>query len=337
MKIAVDAMGGDNAPQVIVEGIERARDEWADLDFVLYGNEEKIKKFLKNSDRISIVHTDEEILGTDEPVKAIRSKKNSSMVLAAKSVKSKEADAMLSLGNTGALLAAGIFIVGRIKQVERPALMPTLPVTNSALGVNVLDVGANAEAKPAYLQQWAVMGSIYARDVKQIKEPRIGLLNNGTEEDKGDTLHKEAFNLLSNTEGINFIGNVESNNILNGVADVIVTDGFTGNAALKATEGTATTLLKEMKHALLNNGFFTKIGAAIVAPSLKGLRDMFDTSHAGGAVLLGLKSPVVKAHGAADSKTVFYTVKQIYDMLLNDTINKANTYFEQMNKKEEDK
>ncbi len=156
------------------------------------------------------------------------------------------------------------------------------------------------------------------------------MLNNGTEYDKGDSLHKEAYQLLKDTEGINFIGNVESNNILAGVADVIVTDGFTGNAALKATEGTATILLSELKDALLNNGIFTKMGAAIVSPSLKGLKKMFDTSQAGGAVLLGLKSPVIKAHGAADAKTVFYTVKQINDMLQNDTINKANKYFEKM-------
>ncbi|AYE38504.1 phosphate acyltransferase PlsX [Companilactobacillus zhachilii] len=330
MKIAVDAMGGDNAPQVIVEGIERARDEWKDLEFVLYGKESAIKEYLKNDERISIVHTDEEILGTDEPVKAIRSKKNASMVLAAKSVKDGENDALFSLGNTGALLAAGIFIVGRIKQVSRPALMPTLPAVNSPKGVNMLDVGANAEAKASYLQQWAIMGSIYARDVKKIDNPRVALLNNGTEYDKGDTMHKEAYQLLKDTEGINFIGNIESGSILAGDADVIVTDGFTGNAALKATEGTATILLSQLKDALLNNGIFTKMGAAIVAPSLKGMRKMFDTSQAGGAVLLGLKSPVVKAHGAADSKTVYYTVKQIYDMLTNDTINKANKYFEKM-------
>lgn len=330
MKIAVDAMGGDNAPQVIVEGIERARDEWSDLEFVLYGKESEIKKYLKDDKNITIVHTDEEILGTDEPVKAIRSKKNASMVLAAKSVKDGENDALFSLGNTGALLAAGIFVVGRIKQVSRPALMPTLPATNSDKGVNILDVGANAEAKPAYLQQWAIMGSIYAHDVKKIDQPRVALLNNGTEYDKGDTLHKETYKLLKETEGINFIGNIESNNILAGAADVIVTDGFTGNAALKATEGTATILLHQLKDALLNNGIFTKMGAAIVAPSLKGLRKMFDTSQAGGAVLLGLKSPVIKAHGAADAKTVYYTVKQIKDMLSNDTINKANKYFKKM-------
>lgn len=331
MKIAVDAMGGDNAPKVIVEGIEKARDEWKDLEFVLYGKESEIKKYLQNDERIKIVHTDEEILGTDEPVRAIRTKKNASMVLAAKSVKDGENDALFSLGNTGALLASGIFIVGRIKQVSRPALMPTLPVTNSTNGVNMLDVGANAEAKASYLQQWAIMGSIYAHDVKKIDQPRIALLNNGTEYDKGDTLHKEAYQLLKETEGINFIGNVESGDILAGVADVIVTDGFTGNAALKATEGTATILLKQLKDALLNNGIFTKMGAAIVSPSLKGMRKMFDTSQAGGAVLLGLKSPVIKAHGAADSKTVYYTVKQIYDMLTNDTINKANKYFEKIN------
>src|SRR5699024_3100569 len=175
MKIAVDAMGGDNAPKVIVEGIEQARDEWKDLEFVLYGKESEIKKYLQNDERIKIVHTDEEILGTDEPVRAIRTKKNASMVLAAKSVKDGENDALFSLGNTGALLASGIFIVGRIKQVSRPALMPTLPVTNSTNGVNMLDVGANAEAKASYLQQWAIMGSIYAHDVKKIDQPRIAL------------------------------------------------------------------------------------------------------------------------------------------------------------------
>ncbi|MFC6175787.1 phosphate acyltransferase PlsX [Companilactobacillus huachuanensis] len=333
MKIAVDAMGGDNAPQVVVEGIERARDEWKDLEFVLYGKESAIKEYLKNDERITIVHTDTEILGTDEPVKAIRSKKDASMVLAAQSVKDGENDALFSLGNTGALLAAGIFIVGRIKQVARPALMPTLPATNSPKGVNMLDVGANAEAKASYLQQWAVMGSIYAHDVKKIDKPRVALLNNGTEYDKGDSMHKEAYQLLKNTEGINFIGNIESGDILAGKADVIVTDGFTGNAALKATEGTAKILLGQLKDALLNNGIFTKMGAAIVSPSLKGMKEMFDTSQAGGAVLLGLKSPVVKAHGAADNRAVYYTVKQIYDMLSNDTINKANKYFEKMSEK----
>ena len=333
MKIAVDAMGGDNAPQVVVEGTERARDEWKDLEFVLYGKESAIKKYLKNDERITIVHTDEEILGTDEPVKAIRSKKDASMVLAAKSVKDGENDALFSLGNTGALLAAGIFIVGRIKQVARPALMPTLPATNSPKGVNMLDVGANAEAKASYLQQWAVMGSIYAHDVKKIDKPRVALLNNGTEYDKGDSMHKEAYQLLKDTAGIHFIGNIESGDILAGKADVIVTDGFTGNAALKATEGTAKILLGQLKDALLNNGIFTKMGAAIVSPSLKGMKQMFDTSQAGGAVLLGLKSPVVKAHGAADNRAVYYTVKQIYDMLSNDTINKANKYFEKMSEK----
>ncbi|WP_129045089.1 phosphate acyltransferase PlsX [Companilactobacillus metriopterae] len=335
MKIAVDAMGGDNSPEVVVQGIEQARNEWKDLEFILYGDESKIKAVLTDSERITIVHTDEEILGTDEPVKAIRSKKQSSMVLAATAVKNGDAQAVLSLGNTGALLASGIFIVGRIKQVDRPALMPTLPVINSSNGVNILDVGANAESKASFLQQWAIMGSIYARDVKKIENPRVALLNNGEEYDKGDTLHKDAYQLLKNTEGINFIGNVESGDILAGVADVIVTDGFTGNAALKATEGTSTILLKQLKQALTTNGIFTKLGAAIVSPALNDLKKIFDTSQAGGAVLLGLKSPVIKAHGSADAKTVYYTVKQIREMIINDTISKANKYFEQINKEKD--
>lgn len=328
MRIAVDAMGGDNAPKVIIDGVERARDTYDDLEFVLYGKEAEIKKYLKNDNNIKIVHTDEEILGTDEPVKAVRSKKNSSMVLAAKSVKDGENDALFSLGNTGALLASGIFVVGRIKKIERPALMTTLPVTNSKNGVLYLDAGANASAKASYLQQWALMSVFYAKNIKGIKNPRVALLNNGEEFDKGDDLHKETYQKLSEINEINFIGNVESNQILDGVADIIVTDGFTGNAALKAIEGTTKNIMSLLKHAMLDNGLITKMGAAIVSPSLKDLKEMFDTSKAGGAVLLGLKAPVVKAHGAADERAVFYAMKQIRDMIDKKIVDQVIEYYQ---------
>ncbi|MGR3741665.1 phosphate acyltransferase PlsX [Companilactobacillus sp. DQM5] len=327
MKIAVDAMGGDNAPKVVIEGVENARDKYDDLTFTLYGKTEEIKKYLKNEKNIQIVQSDEEILGTDEPVKAIRKKKNSSMVMAAKSVKDGENDALFSLGNTGALLAAGIFVIGRIKKIERPALMTTLPVANSNNGVLYLDAGANAEAKVNYLEQWALMSIFYAKEIKKIKNPRVALLNNGEEFDKGDDLHKETYQRLSELSDINFIGNIESDKILTGMADIIVTDGFTGNAALKATEGTSKIIMSLLKHSLLENGLITKLGAAIISPSLKGMKEMFDTSKSGGAVLIGLKAPVVKAHGAADSRAVFYTIEQIREMLNKKIINKVNEYY----------
>lgn len=327
MKIAVDAMGGDHAPQVVIEGVENARNEFTDLEFTLYGKTDEINKYLKDSKNITIVQADEEILGTDEPVKAIRSKKNSSMVMAAKSVKDGENDAMFSLGNTGALMAAGIFVVGRIKKVERPALMTTLPVANENDGVLYLDAGANASAKTNYLEQWAAMSVFYAKEIKGIKNPKVALLNNGEEFDKGDDLHKEAYQRLTEMDDINFIGNIESDKILSGDADIIVTDGFTGNAALKSLEGTSKLIMSQLKKALTENGLFTKLGAAIVSPSLNGLREMFDTSKSGGAVLIGLKAPVVKAHGGADARAVYYTIGQIRDMVNKKIIEQVNDYY----------
>ncbi|MDO1605537.1 phosphate acyltransferase PlsX [Lactobacillus sp. YT155] len=328
MKIAVDAMGGDNAPQVVIEGVERARDEYSDLEFVLYGKIDEIKKCLQNDKNITLVQADEEILGTDEPVKAVRKKKNSSMVMAAQSVKDGENDAMFSLGNTGALLASGIFVVGRIKKVERPALMTTLPVTNSDKGVLYLDAGANAEAKVSYMEQWALMSNFYAKEIKGIKNPRIALLNNGEEFDKGDDLHKETYQRLSELKEINFIGNIESDKLLTGMADIVVTDGFTGNAALKALEGTTKTILSLLKHSLTESGIVTKLGAAIVSPALNSMKGTFDVSKSGGAVLLGLKAPVVKAHGSADKRAVYYTIGQIRDMVNKKIIDQVIDYYQ---------
>lgn len=327
MKIAVDAMGGDDAPKVIVEGVERARDEQADLEFILYGDEKQIKPLLKDDTHIAIVHTDERIEQDEHPVKAVRQKKNASLVLAAHAVKDGEADALFSAGSTGALLAAGLFIVGRIKGIDRPGLMPTLPAASNDHGFVMLDVGANADNRAGQLQQYAVMGNFYARDVRQIQNPRVGLLNNGTEATKGDELHQEAHRLLAETEGLNFIGNIESSGLLDGVADVVVTDGFTGNAALKAIEGTSHTLLHEIKHTIMNSGVRGLLGGALLKKGITSITDKFDASRYGGAVLLGLKAPVIKAHGAADARTVYYTVLQIRTMLEQKTVTKFIDYF----------
>ena len=321
-KIAVDAMGGDHAPQALVEGVNQAIQEFKDIEVILYGDKAKIKQYLTATERVSIVHTDEKINSDDEPTRAIRRKKQASMVLAAHAVKNGEADAMLSAGNTGALLASGYFIVGRIKVIDRPGLMSTLP-TLDGKGYDMLDLGANAENTPTHLHQYAIMGSYYAENVRGIKRPRIGLLNNGTEESKGDPLRKETYQLLAADSALNFVGNVEARDLMDGVADVIVTDGFTGNAVLKTMEGTALGLFKQLKRVLSGGGLKAKIGAFLLKNDLRGLKKTLDYSDVGGAVLFGLQAPVVKTHGSSDAKAVYSTIRQIRTMLETDVIRKS--------------
>ncbi|EMB54282.1 phosphate acyltransferase PlsX [Streptococcus mutans] len=318
-KIAVDAMGGDNAPQAIVEGVNQALADFSDIEIQLYGDEAKIKTYLKANDRVSIIHTDEKINSDDEPVKAIRKKKQASMVLGAQAVKDGKADAVLSAGNTGALLAAGLLVVGRIKNIDRPGLMSSLP-TIDGKGFNMLDLGANAENTAHHLHQYAILGSFYAKNVRSVAHPRIGLLNNGTETTKGDPLRKETFALLAADETLNFIGNVEARDLMNGVADVVVTDGFTGNAVLKSIEGTALGIMEQLKTSIKQAGLRAKLGALLLKNSLYDLKDSLDYSGAGGAVLFGLKAPVVKCHGSSDAKSVYYTIKQIRIMLETDVV-----------------
>lgn len=329
MKIAVDAMGGDNAPQAIVEGVMLAKQDFPDIEFQLYGKEAEIKKYITDEKNITIIHTDEKIASDDEPVKAIRRKKTASMVLAAQAVKNGEADAIFSAGNTGALLAAGLFIVGRIKNVERPGLMSTLPVMGEPdKGVDMLDLGANADNKPEHLVQYAVLGSFYAEKVRNVQNPRVGLLNNGTEETKGSELTKKAFELLAADETINFVGNVEARELLNGVADVVVTDGFTGNAVLKSIEGTAMNMMSLLKTAILSEGVKGKMGALLLKNALRGMKDEMDYSKHGGAVLFGLKAPVIKTHGATGPDAVRYTIRQIHTMLETQVVPQLVEYYE---------
>jgi glycerol-3-phosphate acyltransferase PlsX len=318
-KIAVDAMGGDNAPQAIVEGVNQALADFSDIEIQLYGDEAKIKTYLKANDRVSIIHTDEKINSDDEPVKAIRKKKQASMVLGAQAVKDGKADAVLSAGNTGALLAAGLLVVGRIKNIDRPGLMSSLP-TIDGKGFNMLDLGANAENTAHHLHQYAILGSFYAKNVRGVAHPRIGLLNNRTETTKGDPLRKETFALLAADETLNFIGNVEARDLMNSVADVVVTDGFTGNAVLKSIEGTALGIMEQLKTSIKQAGLRAKLGALLLKNSLYDLKDSLDYSGAGGAVLFGLKAPVVKCHGSSDAKSVYYTIKQIRIMLETDVV-----------------
>lgn len=321
-RIAVDAMGGDHAPQAVVEGVNQALAQFSDIEIQLYGDEAKIRSYLTATERVSIIHTDEKINSDDEPAKAIRRKKDASMVLAAKAVKDGEADAILSAGNTGALLAAGLFVVGRIKGIERPGLLSTLPTTDGR-GFDMLDLGANAESTAKHLHQYAVLGSFYAENVRGIAKPRVGLLNNGTEATKGDTLRKETYALLAADDSIHFVGNIEARELMNGVADVVVADGFTGNAVLKSIEGTAIGIMGQLKMAIEGGGLAAKIGYLFLKNSFRSLKKTLDYSEAGGAVLFGLNAPVVKAHGSSDAKTICATIRQIRTMLESDVVAKS--------------
>jgi glycerol-3-phosphate acyltransferase PlsX len=314
MKLAIDAMGGDNAPKSVVEGVMKAISVFSDLEVTLIGHEEKIKEYLSDSTRISIIHTEEMIEGTDEPVRAVRRKKNASMVLMANEVKEGRADGCISAGNTGALMTAGLFIIGRIEGIERPALSPTLP-TLDGNGFLFLDVGANVDAKPEHLLQYAIMGSIYVEKVRGIKNPRIGLLNVGTEDKKGNDLTKQTFTLLKDTT-LNFVGNVESRDLMEGVADVVVTDGFTGNIALKSIEGTALSVFSMLKTTLMSN-LKSKIAAGILKPEFKMIKQQMDYSEYGGAALFGLKAPVIKAHGSSDANAIYNAIRQTREMVSN--------------------
>ncbi|MFJ8244019.1 phosphate acyltransferase PlsX [Peribacillus asahii] len=331
MKIALDAMGGDHAPKEQVLGAMKAVEAFADVEILLVGNEAKIRPFLTNDQRITVIHTEEEILSTDEPVRAVRRKKTASMVLAAQQVADGKADACISSGNTGALMASGLFVVGRIDGIERPALTPTMP-TIDGKGFVFLDVGANSDAKAEHLLQFAIMGSVYAQKVRNVAKPRVGLLNIGTEEKKGNELTKEAFALLQQSEDIHFIGNVESRDLLNGAADVVVTDGFTGNMVLKAIEGTAMSVFKMVKAAMMSN-LKSKIAAGLLKPQLMGIKSQMDYSEYGGAGLFGLKAPVIKAHGSSDANAVYNAIRQTRDMVAHDVTETVAKTIEKINSK----
>lgn len=334
MKIAVDAMGGDHAPQEIIKGVEQARDLYADIEFDLYGIESQIKPLIKNQERLTVIPTTETIEMGEEPVRAIRSKKDSSIVRAANAVKEGTADAFFSAGNTGAVLAAGLFIVGRIKGIDRPGLTSILPVANPTTKQQnfvYLDTGANAESKEKNLVQYAYLGKFYAQKVLKVDQPRIALLNNGAEEDKGDRLHKAVWQLLHDDPAINFVGNVEASELLNGRADVVVTDGWSGNAALKAIEGTAKTMLSLIKDGILHGGLRAKLGYLLLKPVFGKIGSTMGTSTYGGAVLLGLKAPVVKTHGSSKADAVKNTISQIREMLTSQVINETVNHFDANN------
>lgn len=327
--IAIDAMGGDNAPVAVVNGVNLAIHAFEDIQVKLFGDEAQIREHLKVQERVEVIHTTEIIEAEDEPVIAVRRKKDSSMVRAARAVKEGEADVLLSAGSTGALLASGLLVVGRIKNIDRPGLMPVIPTISKEHPQFILmDAGANADSKPINLLQHAILASYYAREVLEIKSPRVGLINNGTEAGKGNDLSKAAYELLSQEESINFIGNIEAKELLNGSVDVAVTDGFTGNAILKTLEGTSKSVFKAIKGALTSGGMKTKLGALMIKDALADLKDNFDDTKAGGAVMLGVKGAVIKAHGSSNEEAIFNAIRQARKVTNSGVINQTISFFE---------
>lgn len=311
IKIAVDAMGGDNAPSEIVKGAVEAVSERPDITVCLTGQEDIIKKELEKytykKEQIEIVPASEVIETGEPPVNAIRKKKDSSIVVGMNLVKRGEADGFVSAGSSGAILVGGQVIVGRIKGVERPPLAPLIP-TEKGFSL-LIDCGANVDARPSHLVQFAQMGSIYMEHVMGVKRPRVAIVNIGAEEEKGNALVKETFPLLKECPGINFIGSFEAREIPHGGADVIVCEAFVGNVILKLYEGVGATMISMIKKGMMSS-LRSKIGALLIKPALKSTLKSFDASQYGGAPLLGLKGLVVKTHGSSKANEVKNSIIQ---------------------------
>ncbi len=310
-RVAVDAMGGDNAPGELVKGAVDAVNGRRDIKVLLVGQQDVVKeelaKYKYPEDQIEVVHAEEVIETAEPPVNAIRKKKQSSIVVGMNMVKQKEADAFVSAGSSGAILVGGQVIVGRIKGIERPPLAPLIPTEK---GVSLLiDCGANVDARASHLLQFAKMGSIYMENVVGIKNPKVAIVNIGAEEEKGNALVKETFPLLKECKDINFVGSIEAREIPHGEADVIVCEAFVGNVILKLYEGLSGTIIGVVKKGMMST-LRSKIGAALALPALKSTLKAFDATQYGGAPLLGLNGLVVKTHGSAKAIEVTNSIYQ---------------------------
>ena len=337
MKILLDAMGGDNAPDAVIKGAVKAVSE-IKSEIVLIGNEEiinaKIKEFFDKdkisdiNERLSIKHATEQIEMEDTPTVAIKQKKDSSMVVGFRMLKEGEGDVFISAGNSGALLTGATLLVGRIKGIDRPAIAPMLPAYKKSF--MLMDAGANTNCKPLNLVQFAQMSTIYLRNTFGIEKPRIGLLNIGTEETKGNELVKETYNILkeqSEELGINFIGNVEGRDCFSGEVDAVITDGFTGNVFLKTTEGLGKLVKRNLTESLKRN-IWTTLCAIPCLPAIKRFSKTMDYKEYGGALFLGVKKPVVKAHGSSDEYLFYFTLKQAETFVKSGAVEKMKEEFE---------
>ena len=321
--IALDAMGGDNAPDAIVKGAIMALRQFADVRILLAGPKNRLEKLIADASdvnsRIEIIEADE-VIGMDEsPMIAVRKKVNSSMVQAMMAVRDKRAGAVVSAGSTGALLACGMLRLGRIKGIERPALAPVMP---GAKGPWLLiDSGANVDCQPKYLVQFGLMGSVYMKNVMGVANPKVGLVNIGAEEEKGNKLTKETFQLMKNQTSYNFVGNCEARDVPTGDFDVVVADGFDGNLILKYTEGLAKAMMTLMKEDLMSS-LRTKIGALLAKPGMRKFKKRLDYNEQGGAPLLGVDGAVVKAHGSSGDLAICNAIRQARTMLEGQVVEK---------------
>ena len=311
MRIAVDAMGGDNAPLEVVKGVNVAAEENKDIEIILIGDENKINECFANlgnakPQNVTIIHTDVAVTMEDDPMVVMKEKVNSSMAIGLKLLKNEEAEAFISAGNTGALHTASTLLVRKIKGIRRSAIASVMPFDTPVL---LLDSGANPTVTEDILNQWAIIGSAYSSAMLGVENPRVGLLNNGTEEHKGTPVMQAAYQLLKENEHINFIGNVESREIPNSPCDVLVTDGFTGNIALKLAEGMGAFVFATLKE-MFSKNLKTKLSYLMIKDSLRGLKTLFDASSYGGAPLLGLSKPVIKPHGSCKAANITAAVKQ---------------------------
>ena len=334
IKLAVDCYGGDRGPSIVVEAAVKACNENPNLGIVLVGLEEELNTLLEkynyNKEQISIHPAMSVISCEEKPTQAVKSKTDSSLVQAFQLVKDEVCEGIVSCGSTGAILAASILKMGRIKGVKRPAFCPLMPTMNKSV-VAVCDSGANVDTDPINLHQFAVMGNLYLKKAYDIEAPRVALLNIGTEEEKGDARSKEAYQLLKNEPLINFVGNMESRDLLTGSYDLVVCDGFSGNVLIKSTEGTALELLKLLK-TTFTSSLKNKIGALFLKKSIYGIKDFMDYNNYPGAVLLGSKKIIVKSHGSSKIQAVYESIKlawKLADRKLIEEISQAFSHDEQ--------
>lgn len=319
IKIAVDCLGGDHSPSANVEGALLALKDFSDISVVLYGDEKSINAELKDKDypkdRVEIVNAPEQVDGNDKPINAVRLKKESSMIRAIKDLReNEEVKALVSCGATGVLVGASILRIGRLEGIRRPAFCPILPTMNGKI-VGVCDSGANIETTPEQLRQYAVIGSDYLKKAYGIENPKVALLNVGTEEEKGDDLRREAYKLLIEEPNVNFVGNMESRDLLSGKYDLIVCDGFSGNVLIKSTEGACLEMLKRLKNDI-KSSFLSKIGALFMLGTFKKEKKFMDYRNYGGSVLLGLEKVVVKGHGSSNGVAVYKCIEQAYKTVI---------------------
>lgn len=318
MKLGIDAMSGDLGSEIVVEACLSFLEKNKTDELYVVGKIEELQ-VLNNHPQVVLIDA-REILEMTENILAIRRKKESSMVKTMMLARKNEVDAVLSCGNTGAYYACAMLFLKRIEGIEKSCLMAMLP-TYKGDNVAMLDVGANSENTASQLVSFAVMGSVYARNVRKIENPKVALLNIGSEHHKGDEVHQETYKLLENMKEINFVGNIEGKEILDGDVDVIVTDGFTGNVALKTTEGVAKVLVKSLKESLMSSTR-TKVGALMAKPGLKQLMKKFDTKAAGGALMMGFEKPVIKAHGSSDAIAFENAINLAFEMVSSNVVEK---------------